>query len=199
MKSIKFASVVTLGLLSMSLAGCGNNDNQSTSKTEQTQDNKKYSEEKEDINVDATKYTFNPKTLIKQFESKNKGYVVTSVELDDDNNHVGYEVTGIDTKNHSELNVIYDAKKTSRIIHQEKESYDDNDEITLKINDVNVSPKDAMDKSKKEIKSNRNADGWKLEMTEQSVPVYKVQFESPDTTVMINAKNGHVVATENDD
>lgn len=186
----KMLSFATIGMLSLGLVGCGD-------KSDKNKDSDKHDDnDKQEVKVDALKYTEDPKKLVDEFNKTYKGYQVSKVELNDNDNHPVYEVKGINQDN--EVKLTLNTSNISKIVSKEKELLDkDDNRETINLKDVKVSPKDAMNTAKNNKEISSNPTEWKLTVDNKKT-IYKVEFEKQDKEVLVNAQNGKLLKVVDD-
>ena len=178
----------TLGLLSISLVGCGQE-----AKEEKQEHQTEQKEEKKEKTLDVTKYAETPQNLQKSFAKQFKGYELTEVSIDVKHNDVVYQLDGVNQKENMEASLEVKANKTSEVTQSESETMDNHDKKDnqpLNLKEVKITPKKAMETAKKEASLKSNPNEWQLERNRDNQVVYKISFEKDNKEVTIDAKTG---------
>lgn len=206
----KWATMGMAAFLTLSLAACGNDndnntDNASNSPVENNQSNDN-STTNDDNNSDTTTQnnvravTDAPLSLDeakKTFEATYSGADISSIELDEDNGQFFYEIKGIDADNEYEVKI----DESNKVVEQKKEKRDMNDDDEKLALDDYVSVEKALDTAQ----AQSEADGftptnWSLDH-EKGQAQYQVNLENgqQEVEVTVDAKTGDKIAVEVDD
>lgn len=192
----QWVSLGILGVLAISLAGCGDSNNDD--KADQDTKTEQSSTKKQTVNV--ADYTAAPKKLADTFTKKNHDYKVSEIQLETKHGEGTYEVKGFDDKAKKEMKVEYDKSlKEGRAETEAQDAEDQLDNKALNLKDVKKTPKDAINEAKKAVKAQQPSSEWTLKTTANNQTVYKVEFEKDNKQAMIDAKTGKVISTENND
>ncbi|CAM3984989.1 PepSY domain-containing protein [Catellicoccus marimammalium] len=212
----KWLGIGMVGLLSVALVGCGDKKEEehkesSSSSVEQT--TKSTKEETKDskaqsgnqtTKADAAKYVATPEQLNKAFQKKNKGYQLTEVKFETENQTPVYKMEGINSSAKKEVTWVINADKMNKELQRTEENEQENkDHEVLPLKEIKTSPKQAIEIAKKNADTDMKATEWTLKV-DDNTPVYSVTFqkdrknEQNEKEITLTAKDGKVVDSESD-
>lgn len=212
----KWLGISMVGLLSVALVGCGDKkeeEHQESSSSSVEQTTKSTKEETKDskaqsgtqtTKADAAKYVTTPEQLNQAFQKKNKGYQLTEVKFETENQTPVYKMEGINSSAKKEVTWVINADKMNKELQRTEENEQENkNHEVLPLKEIKTSPKQAIEIAKKNADTDMKATEWTLKV-DDNTPVYSVTFqkdrknERNEKEITLTAKDGNVVDSESD-
>lgn len=199
----KWQLLSAMGMLTVTLAACGNDDNADDS-----------SNSGENTAVESPDKTDNSSTVsdkrpvsevalaldeaLMTFDDTYKGAKISSIELDESNHKFTYDIDGFDDK--KEYNVEID--DDNKVIEQQQENRDNDDDYNELMLDDYLSVNEAIDKASEASEvGDLEATSWSLEYDDDDkTAVYNVKFENTkhEVEVTLDATTGAQLQVEKD-
>lgn len=218
----KWQLLSAMGMLTVTLAACGNDDNtddssnsgentavESPDKTDNSSTNSNVDSNDNDDNNDDNSSTVSDKRPVSEvalaldealmtFDDTYKGAKISSIELDESNHKFTYDIDGFDDK--KEYNVEID--DDNKVIEQQQENRDNDDDYNELMLDDYLSVNEAIDKASEASEvGDLEATSWSLEYDDDDkTAVYNVKFENTkhEVEVTLDATTGAQLQVEKD-